>query len=139
MKIEKIIYDIIEEDNPRRSIAFFETLVLKLISRYLADQDKKFIFHHRKANRSIIKYDGFAPFGFDDFEGETVFEIKLYRSKSSLYNVFLPEKFWERFLDDSIKNVIFVVSVKLSEEDKSILLSKINSPMVNIHIWDIAK
>lgn len=72
-------------EEPRTSPAYarysrFESLALRLLSKYLEDQQRPFSEHEGKAGRRL---DGVAPEGIDDLPGPTVVELKLSLTKNT--------------------------------------------------------
>lgn len=83
---QKIINNILNRENRTRAFAMIETLILKVMNKYLEDQNKEFYpnFIEVRNEREFMEVDGYAPQGFDEYDGETVIEIKLYKRKESL-------------------------------------------------------
>ncbi|MFK4300582.1 hypothetical protein ABH892_000681 [Paenibacillus sp. RC254] len=89
------------------------------------------------------EFDGFAPQGFDDFEGPTIFEIKFYRSRNSLFKLFIDKNF-EKLINRIVKsnlqvrNIIFIITLELDETDRMKFSDQfINNYNIKFELWDI--
>lgn len=146
MDIKDFLNQLFDGDNPNRSYVMIETLILKVLKNYFEANNKelKTNFIYKNLNDKIImEVDAYAPTGFDNYEGGTVFEFKFYRSKNSLFKNFreiLFKKFFNRInsMDLEVKNVILVVTLDLTDDEKSNLTSGFNEDIdINFYIWDI--
>ena len=115
-----------------RSYVLFETLVLKLLSKYLGDQSKDFLMGVPQ------KFDGLAPDGIDDLPGPTVVEIKLYQHRIRIPRhalIHICERITE---SENVKSLLLIFGsrVPLEEKDrcKSLITKNYN---LKTEIWDI--
>lgn len=142
-RVDKIFQELINNDNDskRHSYAILEKLVLQIIQKYVESQGKQFYSYFRAENSNSFKeYDGYAPDGFDDYIGNTIIEIKFFRSKSQALARMFSDRF-EYFIQASssnIKNIVFVFTTELSKEDIQRFKSRFND-IINVDIWDIRK
>lgn len=123
--------------NNQRNYIIAESFILELLNEYMQEQGKVFL-------REYNRFDGYAPEGIDEYEGKTVFEIKLYRNKSAFRNII--RELVLRFLavDREIENIIFVSILNFEDNEKERLLNSIISTEVlndgiKVDIWDIKK
>lgn len=143
MDITNIIRNLNEENNHRKYI-FVETIILNTLEKHLAEQDK--IFHRNYQtihnNRFSSEYDGYAPEGFDNYNGATVIEIKLYSDKRMIKDFI--RRHLKKFLkkEFEIKNLIVVTPLELSEKEKTeyvelaIQSNDIDND-INLYIWGV--
>ncbi|MGF9713316.1 hypothetical protein, partial [Paenibacillus naphthalenovorans] len=84
MDIKIFIDELLNTKNPSSSYVMIETLIFKVLSQVFQDNNKELITNYRIKNKGMFEFDAYAPDGFSEYEGATVFEIKLYRNKNSL-------------------------------------------------------
>lgn len=111
----------------------FESKILKLLSRYLLQQNKSLLIEVRLDDGVVI--DGLAPEGISNLKGPTLIEIK-----SSIRS--LREDILERLYKVAVKNnfqsILIIVGNKISQKD-TILLKRITEKWNNdilLTIWD---
>ena len=82
MDVKNTLSELINfENKPNQSfreIREIEKLILVMLKDYIINQGKEFTTEYRPPNKKI-RYDGYAPDGFDDYVGKTVIEIKIFR------------------------------------------------------------
>ncbi|MDY8047100.1 SIR2 family protein [Paenibacillus polymyxa] len=146
MESKKLFDKLLEESNPRKSYAMLEAMILRVLGEYLSSQGKELITNHiiNSKDGLIDEFDAYAPEGFDSYVGGTIIEIKLYKNKNSLIKMFrdkMIERIVNRFINSplKIKNIIFIISLEISNEDKIELTRDFSNRFqtVNIHIWDL--
>lgn len=144
MNIENIIDELLSNNN-NRSYAMIETLVFKVLTKYIEDDGKKLLTDYRFKNsthNSIFRFDAYAPNGFSTYQGATIFELKAYRNKNSLMsisNTLYKLLGYIDSVDIEIKNIIFIVTLDLSEDYKVKLKDNFqNGNNVNVELWDLS-
>lgn len=86
MDISKALLNIIDSDTNNICYSFMaiEKLVMVMLEDYINQQNKQFMSNYSNASHlsdhRVFKYDGNAPDGFDNFEGSTAIELKIFRS-----------------------------------------------------------
>ncbi|MEJ6529168.1 SIR2 family protein [Exiguobacterium sp. USCH10] len=134
----------------------YEEFMIELLNLHISSQQKEFIVNRyidseqSSKEPENIKYydkvvsglDGFAPDGFDSFEGKTAIEIKLIKNISSLK--YIVRRTIEKidtvnslYPDESIKNLIIIVSKGLSLATKMRMRTSVEKSILNVVIWDI--
>ncbi|MGG0847898.1 SIR2 family protein [Peribacillus simplex] len=143
------IYGNSDNRNPIGEFHLFEVLITRILQEHLVQQNKPVIINYKRPIeienrvRKYIEYDVFAPEGFDQFSSSTAFQIKFLRDKRSVFLSIC--NFLRRYeiVDDTLKNIVFVFLIDLSEEEKKQLENKvndneeINNSLIYIIIWDI--
>ncbi|MCR8982976.1 SIR2 family protein [Brevibacillus laterosporus] len=144
MDIRNIVDELLNNKNPSSSYIMTETLILKVLAKFCEDNNKELItnyIHKNVAQKGVHEFDAFAPNGFNDYLGATVFEIKAYRNKNSLRN--LNEMYYKllKMIKSSgmnVKNLIFIVTLELTDEEKLNIITKFeNQNEINIDLWDL--
>lgn len=128
------------------SISFFagEAIILEILEYHIKTQGKtintNFPIYH-KSMKKRIQFDGYAPQGFDEFDGATAIEIKFYQNSKSMkaklkdiLQRFLTINNWEE--TPIIENLLIIVSTPLAEEDKKTLESAYDDLPFKYFIWD---
>jgi hypothetical protein len=137
------------------SIQIAESIILATLDIHLKKQGKEFvgdyssISNSNRERRIMFGFDGYAPDGFDDFVGKTVFEIKLYRSKELDRYKKVINDFAKRVLinEPVIDNIIFVFMQDFETNEMKEILSGIeeftennrNTKKIRIEVWDKRK
>jgi|GEM_PF-2812479 hypothetical protein len=111
----------------------------------MKENNKEFKTYYRneKSITNIMEYDGYAPDGIKNIQGETIIEIKSYTTKSSVAWLAHKEKFFNRLLNDNldIKNILLIITLELQEQYKDKMEKKLNKLIdninVKIYLWDI--
>ncbi|SDF86862.1 SIR2-like domain-containing protein [Paenibacillus sp. cl6col] len=144
MDIKIFVDELLNNKNPSSSYVMIETLIFKVLSKLFEDSNKELITNYRVKNvasKSIFEFDAYAPEGFNDYGGATVFEIKAYRNKNSLrslYDTYLKLLHVIKSTEIRVKNIIFIVTVELTEEEKINFINKLsNENEFNIDVWDL--
>ncbi|WP_407312212.1 SIR2 family protein [Desulfosporosinus sp. SB140] len=140
MELQDFIKNLTFENNSVRSYILFETLVLKLLSKYLDEQSKIIIFDNDKIKKDSTSrigiYDGLIPEGIDELPGPTAVEIKFYRNiKSNLSS--LKNTIASIINDVNIKSLLLIIGTRLSEKDKNLIMN--NREKTIVEIWDFDK
>lgn len=143
MDIKNIIDELLNNNN-NRSYAMIETLIFKVLTKYIEDDGKKLSTNYRpknSANKCLFEFDAYAPDGFSTYQGATIFELKAYKNKNwlmSLYDKFYKLMGYIEYVDTEINNIIFIVTLELSEDDKKNFYDRIeNRNNINVDIWDL--
>jgi len=117
-----------------REIRKFEKLILVMLKDYVTKQGKTFKSEYRPPNKKI-RYDGYAPDGFDDFEGKTVIEIKIFRFGGHSFNIVYDMIGRISMLDDVDNVILILIGAGKFELPKDV----INRLNFKLSIWDINK
>ncbi|WP_404465702.1 SIR2 family protein [Vreelandella aquamarina] len=133
MLIDDII-SMIDESGPR-SYYSFETFVLNLLKFHLEKQSKSFV----DTTKSEIVGDCLAPYGFDEYEGSTLIEVKYNFSRV------LSKKIFKEFLfklaagawESNIRNLIIIFAKEVPEHIRLATITDIESIglPVKVDIW----
>ncbi len=142
MEFENIVDELFK--NPSSAFAMIETLIFKVLTKSCEDENKELITNYIYKNGpqiSVYQFDAYAPNGFNNYLGGTIFEIKAYRNKNSLQKL---NEVYYRFLSSikssglEVKNLIFIVTLELTVEEKEKFLNRFeNQNEINIDLWDL--
>ena len=117
MDIKTLLDKIFDDKNNSRSTGLlFETLVLELLKNYLSLQNKTLVCDYKQNDnkfKNLVLYDGYVPNGFDEYIGDTIFEIKAYKNKNSIFNLSQTlERIIFNIENSEIQNIIITISWK---------------------------
>jgi len=139
MDIKNTLLKIIDTDYSKRGIRhpsiIVEMLFAVMMKDYVEKQNKVFLSNQRGENAGHT-YDWYAPNGFDNFYGETVFEIKVYPNSvlpstvSDLTRRLLIE-------DDNIQNYILIIANELPANYANRLIEQLGKQGLKLTVWGI--
>lgn len=138
MDVKNTLSELINfENKPNQSfreIREIEKLILVMLKDYIINQGKEFTTEYRPPNKKI-RYDGYAPDGFDDYVGKTVIEIKFFRfGGRSPYIAY--DMIGRISMFDDVDNVILI---PIGEGKLDFPQDMINRLNFKLSIWDINK
>lgn len=135
MNLKKYLQNIEFNNNIENSI-YTTIFIEQILALHIRKQDKPFYTEYKIHS---FFADGYAPEGFDNFIGPTIFEIKTTHSKLNIKNPLIKEvlKISATNFSD-IKNIIFISTqiqsaIKLSEIEYNFFADK----NIRIEIWGI--
>lgn len=128
-----------EQNNLRYSAIAIEKLVNTLVADYIDQQGKTAHVNYPTQNAGrIMRYDTYAPDGFDNYAGRTVVEIKMIRHRM-MYRKVINDTVGRFALQaDSFENLIIILVGETSDilDPKFLQNSNIN---FKLDVWDIDK
>ena len=138
MDVKNTLSELISSEN-KSNLSFsvlreIEKLILVMLKDYVINQGKDFSTEYRPPNKKI-RYDGYAPDGFDDYVGKTVIEIKFFRFGSHSHYIAYDTLGRISMLDD-VDNVILIL---IGEGKLDFPQDVINRLNFKLSIWDINK
>lgn len=144
MDIKNIFDELLSNKSIPSSFVMIETLIFKVLTQYSEDNHKKIFANYKlkNSNKSIYEFDAYAPDGIDNYLGATVFELKAYRNKNSLRS--LSEIYYKligriKSANLDIKNLIFIVTLELSEDEKNNIINSFkNEAGIILGLWDLS-
>ncbi len=91
-----------------KSYYSFETFIQNLFKHHIEEQGKEFIIPNEKHRFG----DGFAPSGFDDFDGPTLIEIKFNLASGNYHHVIdrIIKNSLHEFLDTQFKTLLIITA-----------------------------
>ena len=110
-ELQQTLNDILNMDGSmhnRYSYIAIEKLVLVMLEDYIKKQKKEFIAS-KSHGYNRYEFDGYAPEGFDDYQGKTAIEIKFFRQGRVLKNVINDIVIRATHNDKQIDNLILIV------------------------------
>lgn len=138
MDVKNTLSELINfENKPNQSfreIREIEKLILVMLKDYIINQGKEFTTEYRPPNKKI-RYDGYAPDGFDDYVGKTVIEIKIFRFGGHSFNIVYDMIGRISMLDDVDNVILILIGAGKFELPKDV----INRLNFKLSIWDINK
>ncbi|PEC52520.1 hypothetical protein CON05_25510 [Bacillus cereus] len=137
------LIEILEEITTNKlSIGTAEAVILEVLDFHIKNQGKDFFpeynFNGNNPNTLGKTYDGFAPQGFDSFVGATGIEIKFIRDKNTLTRTLrnlIEKSSFTKNKNPSLENVLLIVLLSLTQEEKKNVLSKFNDTPFSLTIW----
>lgn len=130
---DKILTLLNTENNIRSTYIALERLILVMLADYIEKQEKEFYFY----NSNTDKYDAYAPMGFDQFEGKTVFEFKFVRSQSASLHIIRNIISRTISFKDEIENLIIVFIGEMSKTCTRYIKSIKGDLDFNVTVWSI--
>ena len=141
MEFQSVLETFSNENNPRKSYVYLETIILKLLSKEAEKQNKKLVtnFKLNTSKNIIYEFDAVASEGINDIVGSTVFEIKFFTKKESIYYLMHNNKILEKFfiIDNNFENIVFIIPTYISENDKKKFVTRFPETNKKILFWDI--
>ena len=120
------------ENQSSNSYFLFETLVLKLLTKHLEEQNKPFVSNIHIRDFEI---DGLANEGIDDLSGPTLVEIKLkaLRIVNTLNKIYLLSE------KENYQSILLIFGTKLPARTRKKILDMGSKLSENIYleVWDI--
>ncbi len=123
-----------EENNNMRSYILFETLVLKLLEKYLEEQSKELLYSNDSRGLNGSEFDALIPDGIDNSIGPTGVEVKLALRGIRPFFHMIKNKgaLFSRF---NVKSLLLIVGCKLNSKDRETASKIIDN--VELKIWDV--
>ncbi|MCU5632907.1 SIR2 family protein [Bacillus cereus] len=125
------------------SIGTAEAIILEVLDLHIKNQGKDFFldfnFDGNDQKSLRLPYDGVAPQGFDNFVGATGIEIKFIRDKNTLLRTMrnlIEKSSFTKNGNPLLENVLLIVLLSLTQEEKENLTSKFNDIPFKLTIWD---
>lgn len=141
MEFQNLIESFSNDNNPRKSYVYLETILLSLLNKEAEEQNKVFLTNYRlKTTKNVTyEFDAYAPDGIYNFTGPTIFEIKYYTKKESFYYLTKDTRILDKFFygDNLFQNIIFIFPISIMENDKLLFLSRFPKTNKNIIFWDL--
>lgn len=138
MTLKELISVLVETD--KRPNYTFERIVLTVLEKYLADQNKRIHINARFASLNF-DVDAVVPQGFFNQNKYTIVEIRFFRLSSLSQIRHAISRVIERTasIHSSEIDYLFILSVDLKKNDKEKIIQylKNNYSDINITIWDI--
>ncbi|MFE4569700.1 SIR2 family protein [Paenibacillus chitinolyticus] len=150
MEIKSLLNQLFESNNPNKSYVMIETLILKILKKHLEMSNKELQTNivYKGKQKLRVEFDAYAPTGFEQYEGGTIFEIKMYRNKSTLHknlqNIYYQLTSTSKLAEIEIKNSIIIVTIELSLSEKIKIENDLNqvndlnnASDIKFYLWDI--
>jgi len=141
MDFQKLFDSLANENSPRKSYVYLETILLKILEREAEKQGKELITNYvKKSNKKDMwEYDAVAPAGLFNINEPIVFELKIYRKKESLSLLASSFRALDNLLirNQDFSTVIYIISLHMTEEEKQLIINKFPPNNKNIIIWSI--
>ncbi|WP_081843767.1 SIR2 family protein [Aeromonas taiwanensis] len=133
MNIDDIISSL--DSGGPKSYYDFETFIQELFRNHLKEQGREFIIPNEKNTFG----DGFAPSGFDNFEGPTLIEIKLNLASGSYHNITekIIAKSSSQFIETPFNTLLIITARPIQNvimKRIEAYISSINLPF-SVKIW----
>lgn len=130
-KLLRLIDD--ETGSIRTKYFVLEKLISVMLDDYLNNQGRSLII-----NDKISMCDFFVEEGFDDFEGNTLIDIKWAKNSYGFYGRALYDTVGRVALSrPNIDNLLIIMIGEVSQSYKQKLFEEQKNTAFNIHIWDI--
>lgn len=114
-----------------------EFAISTILTEYLKLQDKPFYSEYKAMKSSYFHFDGFAPKGFDNYKGVTVFQYKFYKDTSPFNLYKMASKFILKLENIFIDNIIFIIP-NVDKNDMEKIKKEIESNYnINVDIWNV--
>jgi hypothetical protein len=136
---KKMITQVVN-DYSNKSYFMLEKIVLHILEEHVKKQSKEFYSYYRgPSNNQRFELDAYMPNGYDDINDSTAVEIKMYKSKQNLNRNKEINNLFNKIinLDIEVQNILFIVTLELTESEKAQFIQTHLLPNCNLIIWDL--